>query len=626
MAALLFLHGIGGPLPHSDWLTPLNHELGVLGHMPIQPGAVIDPAYDDLLKGAQIPRSKALSRALDPREGVGNEADRDDFEYRRQQVSSRLKPVAGVTSVLTSLPEGDYMANRMPQVRAYMDDRVVRQAVWRRILAALGEERELVVVGHSLGSAIAVDLLAYLDPSTEVLGLVTLGSPLGAVPGLRQRLGWVQRSFPYGRVGTWVNIFDPRDPVSAGRGVGHHFAPAVDVPVTINRHAALAYCNHPATATAVGFALQRSRPTEAAGAPQLRPVPKAWWAILLRFGFAQQLANAVPPTEARRRQRLTLARHEVARRADELARRTVRTVEAISPGSADQARHVAPHCLRVLESAPNEQELVHHSLALLGGRLDRQDLLVAGVSLLVGRPLPPFEIDSTPALRRQALQQVFLRVQADGESDPDGAQLLDAVTNALVAASKEIVKVPRPMSPGAPLGLIATTTTAGVGTVEGWPTTAAAAVLQATQLAAQGPDGLASGMVALALLTRGSDSSIAHAAMRGSSEEGWPTAPDGLADVLIQHAVDQGTVEELQVTLTAMLAVVMAQESLRLPSSRTVIRQAVLVMLSEARDELAVHDRVAPSTRTTRSWRTKVRLLERAERWLEARDVVSSYL
>jgi hypothetical protein len=96
----------------------------------------------------------------------------------------------------------------------------VRREVRRRALDALAAAertpRPHVVVGHSLGSVIAYDVLKNVDGAPVCDGLVTLGSPLG-LDEVQDRLdpGWSRwDGFPAAKVdGSWVNVFDRLDPV-----------------------------------------------------------------------------------------------------------------------------------------------------------------------------------------------------------------------------------------------------------------------------------------------------------------------------------------------------------------------------------------------------------------------------
>lgn len=96
----------------------------------------------------------------------------------------------------------------------------VRSEVRRRALDALTAAEDVsgphVLVGHSLGSVIAYDILQNVDGAPTVDGLVTVGSPLG-LDEVQDRLdpGWSRwDGFPSERLtGRWVNVFDRLDPV-----------------------------------------------------------------------------------------------------------------------------------------------------------------------------------------------------------------------------------------------------------------------------------------------------------------------------------------------------------------------------------------------------------------------------
>jgi hypothetical protein len=95
----------------------------------------------------------------------------------------------------------------------------VRTEIRQRTLAAMlaaGTSRPHVVVGHSLGSVIAYDVLQNVDGAPQVDGLLTLGSPLG-LDEVQDQLkpGWSRwNGFPSLRVtGGWTNVYDRLDPV-----------------------------------------------------------------------------------------------------------------------------------------------------------------------------------------------------------------------------------------------------------------------------------------------------------------------------------------------------------------------------------------------------------------------------
>ena len=113
-------------------------------------------------------------------------------------------------------------------VRRYQDQRDCRWAAQRAVLDQLPKSGSIILIAHSLGSVVAVDLLTKLHPNLRVDLLVTIGSPLAI-----KHLGHsgFEAEFPYDRVGGWVNLYDSGDFVTIGRGVGRRFPAACDIAV-----------------------------------------------------------------------------------------------------------------------------------------------------------------------------------------------------------------------------------------------------------------------------------------------------------------------------------------------------------------------------------------------------------
>ena len=93
----------------------------------------------------------------------------------------------------------------------------VREVVFKEIAKAKEETPAgVILVGHSLGSVIAYDVVRENLKSTTPLpikALVTFGSPLDWITKLRVAEGdLVGKKFPIGDV-CWYNYFDPKDPV-----------------------------------------------------------------------------------------------------------------------------------------------------------------------------------------------------------------------------------------------------------------------------------------------------------------------------------------------------------------------------------------------------------------------------
>lgn len=139
----------------------------------------------------------------------------------------------------------------------YLSRSKIRREINRIVADAIPRSRTLVI-GHSLGSVVAFDVLRSLDPSAHVPLLVTVGSPLGVGP-IRRTLQPLR--FPAG-VETWFNALDERDVVALQPLDGTTFA--VDPPIdnytgvrnrTENAHGISGYLDDPQVATRIYEAL-----------------------------------------------------------------------------------------------------------------------------------------------------------------------------------------------------------------------------------------------------------------------------------------------------------------------------------------------------------------------------------
>lgn len=97
-------------------------------------------------------------------------------------------------------------------------------AIRRVVKDVIVKHPKCVVVGHSLGSVIAADVLRAAQETDNfanlpVSGFVTLGSPLNTL-GLRSPM---QGAFPF----AWKNIFYPSDPICLGKGLSPRCFPGI---------------------------------------------------------------------------------------------------------------------------------------------------------------------------------------------------------------------------------------------------------------------------------------------------------------------------------------------------------------------------------------------------------------
>ena len=267
---LLFLHGVGDGDKDDNWKIRFTEALNRLGYPDLDTVRVIAPKYAHALKGwdDKVPLP-GVTIKQPPRDAV--KKNRRDFERRMGAVEFRL----GRHDRGNGQPGGDAVigvAVGLPffkQVHNYLKNPEIRAQVLNRILTKLPESGRLVLVGHSLGSVIAADLVRRLPVGLEVVGMVTIGSPLANgsfdVDKLRETL-----KEPPTNLAWWVNFWNVPDLVAAHRGVSSVFPWMVDFRINtkkvgIQAHAAAEYLSNEAVATAIGFALFGSRSKELAG-------------------------------------------------------------------------------------------------------------------------------------------------------------------------------------------------------------------------------------------------------------------------------------------------------------------------------------------------------------------------
>lgn len=106
------------------------------------------------------------------------------------------------------------IATFLRDVDLYLGDGAVRQAVLDSVMETMPASGELVLVTHSLGTVVGMDLLTRLPESLDPVLLVTAGSPLG-LDGVNERL-LTRGPHQPPRVRDWVNVWCPTDTVAIG--------------------------------------------------------------------------------------------------------------------------------------------------------------------------------------------------------------------------------------------------------------------------------------------------------------------------------------------------------------------------------------------------------------------------
>lgn len=232
---LVYLHGVGDGDPDGSWLKGLNQGLAAIDRPLINESDCIAPHYGGFLHMEGI-KAKHPARTYT----VKNDHDaRRAFERRQARIQRSLGKSGLVQSVgfthgawpifnpvqkLAILAGG---LDVLKQVKHYLHDENVRAAVLSKVLDDLPTKGEILLIGHSLGSVVAIDLLDNLHPGLHVKRFITIGSPAGS-PVLHQHSDRILKNFPYARVDDWSNFLDRLDLVTAGRGLAKSFMGAQD--------------------------------------------------------------------------------------------------------------------------------------------------------------------------------------------------------------------------------------------------------------------------------------------------------------------------------------------------------------------------------------------------------------
>jgi hypothetical protein len=254
MTTLLFLHGIGEGNIDGKWLEALNDALKVMGYPALEGSSVIAPRYVSLLK--QEPSPHCAMPKYTVKEPANIDQERWAYERRQASLEKFLKKEEGNGDIFNDVsPELEKLVlSIVKQAERYVSNEGLRGCILQTVLDHLpifGEE--IVIIGHSLGSLVAIDLLDHLPSKLIVRRLVTIGSPAGHViiHGTGERL---LKEFPILQVRSWVNVWSSLDPVPFGKGIAQLFPYALDVRINLGmgEHSADKYLADEKVARAVG--------------------------------------------------------------------------------------------------------------------------------------------------------------------------------------------------------------------------------------------------------------------------------------------------------------------------------------------------------------------------------------
>ncbi|MFF7935882.1 hypothetical protein [Streptomyces sp. NPDC007940] len=279
MARVVCIHGIGQQFVgerslHATWYPALADGLTRAGSPDlVDPDDVRCVFYGDLFRppGRTLAVQDPPLTAADVGEGFEaelllawwEEAARTDEAVPPPDARTLARVPRTAQRALNALSRSRFFAGialrglvlDLRQVRAYLCDPAVRDAVQERVAAAVTPDTR-VVVGHSLGSVVAYEALCA-HPRWPVRALLTVGSPLGIrnlvfdrlLPGGTGKPG----DWP-GGVRQWTNLADESDTVALVKDLRPLFGDRVVSKVVHNgarAHDATRYLNTPEAGRAV---------------------------------------------------------------------------------------------------------------------------------------------------------------------------------------------------------------------------------------------------------------------------------------------------------------------------------------------------------------------------------------
>ncbi|MFD5179912.1 trypsin-like serine peptidase [Nocardia sp. NPDC058379] len=254
------------------WTAGLNKGLTLADLSPIDPADVYFPFYGDQLVASLSAREAAVETGSELYESLvaeaaqrfgmpsAAEAPADPIAQERfgfgSVVLGRVRDQLGWIAARSGL-DSLLIGAIFKDVAAYLDDEKVRKGVLDTVLVDMPTSGELVLVSHSLGTVVAMDLLTQLPREVTVRLLVTAGSPLG-LDGVYGKLlsGGPHRP---DRVGDWLNTWYAGDPIAIGCPLRQAWGPRLrDLPVENPKeraHDIAEYLAHPAVAATIGRTL-----------------------------------------------------------------------------------------------------------------------------------------------------------------------------------------------------------------------------------------------------------------------------------------------------------------------------------------------------------------------------------
>ena len=497
---IVFLHGIGDGDPNRDWLRALNTALESAGHPPVDDSLVVAPRYDSLLtiEGISAKMPEVTYKVKN------DDQSRREFERRQAAVYRILQDEPDAAPFgFNSVPKAwmnaahalgvNYLsAMDLSQVRRYVTTEGLRGAILRYILDQIPTKGEILLIGHSLGSVIAIDLLDHLPADVKVRRFITIGSPANS-DALHRGSERLLKKFPYSSVLDWTNFFSARDIVTMGRGLTSVFPGAQDCAVNItglDQHGADRYLSHPAVVRLISSTLYPSKEVVvASSAPAARLTDEQFF-LLLKMRFATCVGKNIKDTDRAQRYEdaLKVIRDDFAAQLEQLA----------TSG----------------QPLPVEfQAIIDGRTPDLPNRLELREAVVALTMLTATNFVDPYEIDAGDA-PKVALKTMAINL---GFQPGVATHIGEALTEV-----EDLLK----RNGGIPWGRIglaaagmALIAAGPVGLAMAAPATAFGGAALTGGLAALGPGGMMGGIATIGALAASGAGVVTSAALGGSNAE-----------------------------------------------------------------------------------------------------------
>lgn len=491
---LLLLHGVGPGHQGDEWKEALRDALTGLGYPDLDHVTVIAPRYAHALRGSDDNEPLPGVTVKAP-SGEAARKNRREFERR----TGAVEVVLGRHDRGTGRIGADVVAEAalaqpfFAQASNYLTKPRIRSQVLQRILLRLPQSGRLVIVGHSLGSVIAADLVRRLPTGLSVAGLVTIGSPLAnpkfAVDRLRDAL-----KEPPTNLGWWVNFWNGADPVTTYRGISSVFPWMVDfrIPTIAGPHChdAEVYLSSRAVAAAVGLALFGSLSKELVVADH---------GMDIRLDFAETVALMALRYGYLTSARLEGDQHD--RYSEALRQVQATTVEQVRQRNEREGRPMPSEIARLSVDLSDPESLAAEPRPI--SHLSKDDAVVPLLSITAANVIRPFEISVPTDTRRKAMEDLTAEMWLGGAIGADVIAAADEARKALASGTNWYKWVALGVGAAA---LIAAT--GGLAVLVAAPGAFGAAAITSA-LAAFGPGGMIGGLLTAGTLVTAGGGGIA---------------------------------------------------------------------------------------------------------------------